>query len=52
MSIKKRLLRMKNKLICKVSPVKYAKSLGVKMGGGVRRFTPQMWECGVLSLGL
>lgn len=34
MSIKKRLLRMKNKLICKVSPVKYAKSLGVKMGGG------------------
>lgn len=33
MNIKKRLLRMKNKLICKVSPVKYAKSLGVKMGG-------------------
>lgn len=33
MSVKKRLVRIKNKFLCKLSPVKYAESLGVKIGG-------------------
>ena len=46
MSIKKRIVRIKNKLLCKISPVKYAKSLGVKIGGGGKIYSSDvgMWS--------